>query len=598
MSILKNKFAKNLFIILLTISLILFGVLIYINHNLNSILTEKINDSFNKSKISDYYNLSYDKLKVNVLSGNLKLFNVKLTHKKDTNIIFFNQYGSIDYSINKLSLKNVNIYEYIKTDSLNVDKIVIKKPVIVVNNGSKILKPYNFLNKKTESSKLLLSLKKLDLQHAILHYNSKKNNITVNDLNINSENIKITSNVYINKLDIKISGVSQISESLENINNISFRNLNININELEVNPKNDTNIYSYSNFIVKINKPKFNTKDSIYTFKTRNIAIDYKNKSIKIENLLFTPNYSKKQFPINFKYQTERYYIDIKAININNIDLYQLFVNPHLYADNITINNVIADIYRDKTYPLNRNNFPLFPAQQIKKINIPIDIKNIKINNANITYSEKLSAKKTGKVDVSNLNIILDNVTNSNDNKLLKISAKGKIRNKIPFKINVNFNYNKPTFTFAGIVYKSNLKNANKIISSFEPVEIKRGTLNKLTFNGYANNTSSKGEMLFLYNNINVKLLTQNNKTSTKVKNGLMSFAANTIIYKNNPVKAKQTARKVNFGYKRDKNKSFINYIWKSFFNGVIETIHPGKENQKKYKSYKKKQRQKKYVRK
>ena len=595
MSILKNKFVKIILIILLTILLVAFSVLLYVNYNINSILTEKINQKYNNSLFSQYYNLSYNKLKVNILTGNLKLFDVKLVHKTDTNNNFFEQFGSIDYRVENVVLKNVNIFEFIKTDSLTIERIIIKKPIININKGYKILKPYNFLNNDNDTINICFSLKTFNLQDAKIKYHEKNNNLNINGLYILSKNIKITSKVYIKTFQLKIKNALQTSKSFNNINNFSFSKLNINLKNLEINPKNDTSIYSCKSFTINIKKPKFTTKDSLYTFKTNNIVIDYINKNAVINNILIQPNYTKNKFSKKFKYQTEIYSIDIKSLIINGINFDKLLSDTHFTANSIIAENIITNIYRDKTYPLNKNNFPLYPAQQIQKIKLPINIKSIFIKNTNLTYSEKISAKKTGKIDISNLNLEITNLTNITNINNLIIIAKGKVRNKIPFKISVNFNYSKPQFTFNGTVYKSNLKNANKILSSFEPIELKKGTLDKLTFNGSANNTFSSGNMLFLYNNINIKILNKNKKTSTKVKNKITSLVANTVIHKNNPSKGKNLPRKVNFSYKRDKNKSFINFIWKSLFNGIIETIHPSKENQKKYKN---KLRQKKHARK
>lgn len=593
MSILKNKFIKILLIILLTIVIIAFSILIYVNYNLNSIINNKIYEKFNNSTISEYYDLSFNKLRINILTKNLKLFDVKFTHKTDTNKIFFNKYGSADFKIDKLILRGVDIFTFIKTDSINANKIIIKKPEINIIKGNNNFKPFNFIEKTNDTLNILVSLKTINILNAVVSYKDNDNSVIIKDLNVLLKNIIVTSEINIESFNLDINKIEQFSKSYKNINNVTFKNLNVNISKLNIKVTNDSNTYKYNNFKIKINKPKFNTKDSLYTFKSHNIAIDYKNKDIKIDNLLFTPNFSKKEFAKKFKYQVERYSVDIKSLVINDIDITKFILKPHINANNIEINSLIADIYRDKTYPLNRNNFPIYPAQQIQKIGIPISINNISIKNSNITYIEKISSKKTGKVDVSNLNIDINDITNDSTKKTLKVLVKGKVRNKIPFRINVNFYYNKPLFTFNGTVFKSNLKNANKILSSFEPIELKNGTVNKLTFKGFANNTSSNGEMLFLYKNINVNILNNDNKTTTKIKNKLTSILANTIIYRNNPALGRTFPRTVKFSYIRDKNKGFINFIWKSLFNGIVESIKPTKANQKKYKVELKKQKKK-----
>jgi hypothetical protein len=75
--------------------------------------------------------------------------------------------------------------------------------------------------------------------------------------------------------------------------------------------------------------------------------------------------------------------------------------------------------------------------------------------------------------------------------------------------------------------------------------------------------------MIFKYEDCKVDLL---NKTKKKGGNDLISFLANAFVIKsNNP--ANGDLREAKMAYTRDKNKSMINFWWKTILSGLKDTI-------------------------
>ena len=78
----KSKKRKLLLKILIVFTLLLFAVCIYLYNNFNSLLSDALMKSFNSNIISDVYELKFDKLRVNLFDGNIKVLNVVMVPRK------------------------------------------------------------------------------------------------------------------------------------------------------------------------------------------------------------------------------------------------------------------------------------------------------------------------------------------------------------------------------------------------------------------------------------------------------------------------------------------------------------------------------------
>ena len=87
-----------------------------------------------------------------------------------------------------------------------------------------------------------------------------------------------------------------------------------------------------------------------------------------------------------------------------------------------------------------------------------------------------------------------------------------------------------------------------------------------------ANADTATGKVLFLYHDLNVMLLRQDEKNELK-RMGFVSILANAmLIVRDNPVFA-HAPRLADVAYIRPDNASFIGMIWRSIFAGIKQSI-------------------------
>ena len=248
----------------------------------------------------------------------------------------------------------------------------------------------------------------------------------------------------------------------------------------------------------------------------------------------------------------------------------------------------LFDLYKDKRRPLDKHKFPNYLAKQILNIEIPIKINTIIADDIDIHFSARQPNKLLSEIDINIMEAKLNNVQNIHKNKKLSLEVIGKVHNSIPFDIHIEFDYSKDILTYNGKIHKSYINSLKKPIRSFIPIEINSGIINSMHFEGHASRTTSKGSMVFLYQDLNIEIQSDDKQKKKGMHYHLLSAAANTIMHSNNPANPDLPARKVEYTVVRDMNKGFINLIIKSILSGVKESILPSRENRKHYKELRK----------
>ena len=578
----KHKGLKIILLIALFIIIILTSIILIINNNINSIVSAKIKEDFNKSEYSKYYELKFNNLRVNAITGTIKFSDVEFIPKENVDTMFFYNNGKYNIKIKTYILKGTDIYKYIETDTVDVELIKIIEPEIEITEYKKKIKNNT---KKGFFISPFIEVEKIQIKKGkfikIETYSSS--NKTVENVNVLMKQFQFVSNekqrnLHFGNAEIKLKNIKLNKNDEKSINlknfNIKFENLNTVKDSILIK-------YTFDSFNVEANDLETSTND--YNILVKTINLDFKKKNVELSDFKLTPRISKYDFYKKYKYQKEIYDIDINNLKIENVEIDSLIYNKTILAKNIIINKGTIKIYNDQTKPLDLNKFPLLPNQTILEIPNKINIEKIETKDINILIESKIKNERIGFVDLR-INTEIKNITNIDKTKPLLIFVNGHIHNVVPFNLTLRFDYNIEGFTYAGKVKSFDLTKLNELVKSYYPVIIKSGNVKSINFKGIAKNGISKGNMEFRYNKLKLKILIETDKANIQqYKNNLLSFTANTIILSNNPVSPNAPVRDVDFVFERDKNKGIGNYLLKSVFTGISETIMPSKENRKKY---------------
>jgi hypothetical protein len=591
---------KRILLWIIGVFIIIIAVVAIITYyNFNKLLTAALIKSFNSNIISDVYELQFEKLSVNFLAGNIKVFNVELQLREKPlhNYPYIN--SSFRLRTKKMNLENVELMTLIKSNILKLDKIEITEPDVELklDGDPNILFPFKDTTEAEGhmkgSKKAIESffLKEFGLADASFHVinSAKEREFRIQKLIILLKDLLIDQQPGKDLISYKSVSLSieEFTGSLKKkaIKHISFKDFKITIDSLNIQQAIDTTIFNFADFSTSLKMLDIQTADSIFHLMMKSFNLSYKDHSIKLNDVLFKPNISQAEMQKRFTYSTTQFSGSVGTLNLVGLNFDSLIYSGKLFIDKIVLDKVSVSLFKDQRKPIDKNRFPPYLGQQIKAIHIPLLIKQVKATNVNLVNTELKPDGGYGKININRSTLDAKNITNLPSNEMLTVNADAYIENKAHANLTLGFNYKEPQFSINGTVKKFNLPDLNQFLQSYAPATIKRGTSDEITFSGNVYRTNSTGTMTFLYHDLEVDLALHD---KAKWKSSVLSFAANTYLNASNPPSANLPPRIVHFHAERNMNKSFINILVKSILAGLKETMIMSKENKKDYKEAKK----------
>ncbi|MBL7845692.1 MAG: DUF748 domain-containing protein [Cyclobacteriaceae bacterium] len=568
--------------------------------NFNRLLSKALIKSFESSLAADIYELKFENLRVNLVEGSIRVFDVSVQPRDIPlkNYPYIN--SSFRLTTKEITLENVEIRTLLKLNRLVLERISITKPFVEVNlNGKRhIILPFKdtveTTETKTTAGKEKLSafyLKEFALIDASFHtinthkqreFNSKDFTIRLQDVQISQQPAE-----YLAFVNNAVLSIGEFHGHLKtgSFQKIGFSDFKIGLDSVAVQLTLDSLQYHFRDFTTGLNNLDIQTVDSLFHVTLQSFELSYKEKHLKLKDISFKPNVSHATMQRKYTYQHTEFSGSIGTIDILQLNFDSLIYAKKLFVDEISIDNVRASIYKDKTKPMDSTRYPVYLGQTIGEIKMPLAIKKVNATNVHLENTERKPDGTLATVNISRASLSVKNISTLSSQSGLLMQADAWINNKVHFNTELEFLYNKPQFTFKGRLEQFKLPDLNPLIQAYTPAKINAGIAREISFSGVAEETKASGTMKFLYDSLEVDLQLHE---QAKWKSAILAFAANTVLNNSNPVSSTAPPRVVRFEVQRDMNKGFVNVLIKSLLNGLKETMIMSKENRKTYKEEKK----------
>ena len=579
----------------LLVILIVGGFIVY--NNLNRILTDALNKSFNSNIASDVYELKFEKLSVNLLGGDVKVQNVRLQPREKPLQHYPYINSSFRLTTQKMVLKKVELMTLIRSDKLVLEQIEITEPEVDLRIEDQVpiflpFKDTTATNKQKKNSKKSIesfSLKEFSMIDAAFHvtnlarereFNIRKLNISLKDILIDKQPGKD----IVSYKNFELSIGEFVGDLRMKSRYISFKDFRINIDSLRVEQTVDTAIYHFADFSTGLKDLAIQTKDSLFRLTMQSFDLSYRDRSIKLRDVVFKPNISEATMQARFNYQNTQFSGTVGVLNLLGVNFDSLIYKRKIFIDEVILDKVTASIFKDKSKPVDPNKFPQYLGQSIKAIPSPVQIKKVKGTNINLVNRERNPDGSYATANINRASVEVKNITNLSSAELLQLNANAYIENKAHFNLGLGFSYVAPQFSFDGRIDKFDLPGLNPLVEAYTPAKIHKGMLDEMTFSGIVYRTNSTGSMKFLYHDLDIDIELEG---KAKWKSDVLAFGANTLLPSANPAPG-LPPRVVSFKAERDMHKSFVNITIKSLLAGLKETVIMSKENKKAFREEKK----------
>lgn len=377
--------------------------------------------------------------------------------------------------------------------------------------------------------------------------------------------------------------------------NISFSNIIVDSAHLGLK-----RLYNSDDISITIGGYSILTKNGMNRISFGEIGLSTSREEVYVKNFHLEPQYNEHDYPRKRGFQCDRTEVKIPELRLQRLHLRQLLFEGKLSAGLVTIDSLLIDDHRDMRVTADHTIKPPMPQDAIRKLKNYLKIDTVRVTNGKATYREQWF-EKPGTLFFDKINATFTNLTN--DSVLLAANIVSELRGeawlmgkgKMDVTLRFFFGDKKNTFTYSALVSEMDLREINPMLSNLMPAKISSGTLKKLQIPFVkANDDEAAGKLIFYYNNLNVEIAGKDQSNWSKIKTGVINFAANDLIVNdNNPT----TSGKLKTGtiyFQRNKHSSIFNYLWKSIFTGLKSTMGFNSDVQKSMiKSEKERQKEK-----
>ena len=522
---------------------------------------------------NNLYSVSFKDIHINFLTGNFSIDSLRL--KPNVSVyhhLYRNNEAPIylfSIIIKKLEIKNTHPFDFYFNKKIFINQLQLEKPIIAVYynaamaaknklKGNKFQHPYELIKNSMQS----LNINNIQLK-----------NITL-CLQIDSGLKKQRQHIYLSDFYVK--------------------NLNIDA-QSAINHK----AFYADDIGLTVRDFSYTSNDSLYRINFEECSASSASKGFNVYNLNIYPNRSASDFCDEFGFQKTRYEFAFKRLHFSNFNFEQFIYLQKFHADLLTVEKMKCKIHLNKSFEINPFKERKFPQQLPFDIQFPVTIKNIKIVNGDINYSEKLPANNlTWDFSFKNTSGIISNFSNEstqiNENNLLKVDLEFMLNNEAKTSLNLGLFYHDSLRSFycKGEMGVYNLAKLNAILHPLAKIEIANCKLQQLKIDLKGNEKGLDANISMKYKNLRVRVLEFDNREKQLKQHKLYSFLANVMVLSNDNPSVYGKFIHPQFYLKRKPQQGFFNLIWKSILKGCKESIgysekveHELKQRAKKYKS-------------
>ena len=320
-------------------------------------------------------------------------------------------------------------------------------------------------------------------------------------------------------------------------------------------------------------------QNSFYHLESGSIYMSTVDDRILINDLSLYPKYDRGEFAARKQLIADQFSIDVPELRAYGIDWKSLIQKQEYQLAGIEIYQPSMKIFKDKRYPESFDKRPLFPVSALNSLDVVIRLDSIIWRDGNLFYEEKVPEIDTlASFRMGDLSGSFYNISTLEDYQLrwqeINGDISGNIFGQAPFSIQSRLSYTSmnDAHYLSGSIGAIEANRLNKLVSPVGAIRINDGSIHKATFSLNGNSINSRGNMEFLYNDLNISLLNKKGKSNRGIEAWLGSAIANTFVIRtDNPRRKRLRPGKIRF--QREPQKGVVIFWVKSILEGIKSSI-------------------------
>ncbi len=483
---------------------------------IQSVLNEKSKD----------YAIKIDAVRISLLQRSLELKTISISTKKENK-----GDGDIQAAIGFVKLKGISLLKVVFKKDIDISEVFI--------NNSSIIGEKPFLKEKVPA---ILSPLNIRIGKIIF------NNVDLSIRNTLNPQAIVIKKAFLKVYEFQVNKLDTISTGL--------------LNQFDFTTEELVSVSSNGMYTFKVNGAKYSTTSNALT----------------INVIIVQPNFTNYDFTSRYKYQKDRFEVELKNISARDFSFPNYFKSASLISSYIEIGQMDMVVFRDKRKEFQHVDKPIF-QEIIYNYKGAINIDSLFVKGGNVTYSEHADkANEPGSISLNQINCKVFKISNdsiyktTNDFLILKAEALLMGKGKFTFQLKSKLFEKQNTFSFSGTLSDLETKELNPILEKTAFVYASSGKIDEMDFNFIANNDKSTGKLILRYQGLSLAFKNKQTDDTTAVKEWFISILANKKILDSNPLPGEELRVGI-IDFKRDTERSVINYCLKSLFSGIKSTL-------------------------
>ncbi|KAA2244627.1 hypothetical protein F0L74_01235 [Chitinophaga agrisoli] len=549
-----QKVIKIALIVIGSFVLVVVGTGLYLSHRWSNTLRSQLKD-YVKEMSDSLYELHYERVQLNILSGSLTLDSVSLV----TDTVVYHRLQQQQrapsllyaFSADRVSLQYFKAWRYFLKKELSAGALVLESPSVVLERDSRNI---DTSRHRPAYENLATRIKSLSI-----------GTLTLDSTNLKYTLIKKDSGLVITQL----------------------HRLSIHVKDLLIDSMamvDPTRFLYARNYELYLKDYRHRTKDSLYWMMVRDVSYSAAESTLRIGQFSVEPRYKPAEFDRKVQFQRDRYDIKLNDIVAKGLEPYALLQEQQLWAKHINIANGVFDIYHNRSLPSSPGTrLGQFPHQLLYKMSLPVYVDTLVGNKVDLSYKEvNPKSQQAGTLLFKQVHGVFRNITNidsmiKKDRHLIAdmdavFMRSGKLRARFDFHLGDP----QGGFAISGQLKNMDGRELTPITRPLALVEIKSANIQDVSFTMQGNERAASAEVKFIYDHLRVSILKKDDETHELKKKGLLSLFANAIAIKDSNPTDNGKLHIAHVNYPRDPKKSFFNLVWKTLFTGVKETAISG----------------------
>lgn len=329
-----------------------------------------------------------------------------------------------------------------------------------------------------------------------------------------------------------------------------------------------------ANTRLTVGKVSHMPKDQATRLELDSLYIETATGELRFSSFAQIPTYTKDEFARMSWRHKDWTRFAIGRTHFTGVDYARLLKTGAMHIDSISVADGGLSSYKNRNVRRTEWVKPLF-HQMIQQLPLRFAVRTAHIARFDAQYEELALGETTpGIIRFNGIEAHLTNLTNiPSDEPWIKLVATAGMMNDAGHVSTTVFLPVDPLnqrWEIMAIVGPFDMRAFNPMVTPLAPVSIQNGIADRLDMHIVANDTKATIDLTFLYHDIKVAILKKEGG-QLEERRFLSRLANSLVLLHSNPLH--NQVRKGHAEYTRDPYKSAFNFIWKTVFQGVKNTM-------------------------